>query len=605
MGEGSEGNVPEDVEREILRYALKNAVDHGGRARPGPVINKILGTHPEYRGRERLRELGKKVAEVVRKVNSMSLEEQQHLLKTLWPELETGRSVAKEGKSELPPLPNAVKGGIVTRFAPNPDFLIHLGNARPAYLSFKYAEMYEGRMILRFEDTDPKTKTPMPEAYRLIREDLKWLGIRWDEEYIQSLRMDIYYRMAKELIESGGAYVDLCSQKEFLKYKLTRRPCPHRTQSVEENLELFDRMVTGAFSEGEAVLRVKTDVSHKDPSVIDWVAFRIIDTDRHPHPIVGSKYVAWPTYNFAAAVDDHLLGVTHILRGKEHAVNTVKQGYLYAHLGWKYPTVVNLGRLKLEGLILSKSVIKKLLEEKPGVFSGPDDVRFGTIAALRNRGVEAEALRRVILKVGINPNDATISWDNIAALNRRLIDPETPRLMAVFNPVKLIIRGYAGPKNVLLPYHPDNEELGSREVPVTIRDGNAVVLIQRQDLRGIIDSSKREFRLMGLCNVRLCEGISGNEDEVTCEYVGRDLSYARGRDLRILQWVPASNHVRIEVLIPQGLELKVDKGVAEPSVTTLASESGRKLVRCQLIRYGFVKLLKPELGGVKAVFIHK
>ena len=605
MSSAGGGEIPEEIEREILKYALKNAVDHDGKARPGPVINKVLGSHPEYRERSKLRILGRKVAEVVRKVNSMSPEEQRRLLEELWPELGAGGQAAEEGEERLPPLPNAVEGRVVTRFAPNPDFLIHLGNARPAYLSFKYAEMYKGRMILRFEDTDPKTKTPMPEAYRLIREDLSWLGVRWDEEYIQSLRMEIYYRIARELIRVGGAYVDLCSQKEFLKYKLARKPCPHRSQSVEENLELFDKMVAGEYGEGEAVLRVKTDVRHKDPSVIDWVAFRIIDTGKHPHPIVGSKYVAWPTYNFAAAVDDHLLGVTHILRGKEHAVNTIKQGYLYAHLGWKYPTVVNLGRLKLEGLILSKSMIKKLLEERPGAFSGPDDVRFGTIAALRNRGVEAETLRRIILKVGINPNDATISWDNIAALNRRLIDPKTPRIMAVFDPVRLVIAGYEGPESVTLPYHPDNSELGSRDVPVTIHGDSAALLIQRRDLKELAGGGKREFRLMGLCNVRLHEGVRGDEDEVTCDYLGRDLSYAKERGLRILQWVPADRGVMLKVLVPQGLELDVEEGVAEPSVTDLARESDGRLVRCQLIRYGFVKLLKPELGGVKAVFIHK
>lgn len=594
--------ILEKIRDEVTYYALLNAVEHGGKARPGPVINKVLGRHPELRRKEVMPELGRFVAKVVKEVNSLTLEEQERRLSELKPP-EEGRKKERKAKEGLPPLPNASEGRVVTRFAPNPDFLIHLGNARPAILSCEYARMYKGKMILRFEDTDPKTKPPMPEAYRLIREDLEWLGVRWDEEYIQSLRMEIYYDLAKELIRRGGAYVDLCSQKEFLKYKLERKPCPHRNQGVEENLELFEKMISGHFSEGEAVLRVKTDITHKDPSVIDWVALRIIDTDKHPHPIVGSKYVVWPTYNFAAAVDDHLLGVTHILRGKEHAVNTVKQGYLYAHFGWEYPTVINLGRLKLEGLILSKSQIKKLMEENPGKFSGPDDIRFGTIASLRNRGIEAETLRRIILQVGTNPNDATISWDNIAALNRSIIDSATKRVMAVFDPIKLVIESYEGPKKTRLPYHPDNEGLGAREIEVSMERDKPVVYISKKDLESLTAKGKAlRVRLMGLCNVEII--ATEGRTKAVARYLGSSVEQAKQERMRIIQWVPVTTPVTVRVKVPEGLELIVDEGVAEPSLTQASPGE-----RYQFVRYGFIKVRSVTRfkGGVRveAVFMHK
>ncbi|MEM1649981.1 MAG: glutamate--tRNA ligase, partial [Sulfolobales archaeon] len=368
----------DEIEKIILRHALENAVKHGGKASPGPVINKVLGERQELRSRAR--EIASKVNEIISRVNSMSIEEQIKLLEEIGAEPQMRR----EEKKTLPQLPEVHDNYVVTRFAPNPDFVLHLGNARPALLSHVYAhEIYRGKMILRFEDTDPRLKKPMPEAYKIIKEDLRWLGIWWDEEYIQSLRMEIYYETARKIIERGGAYVDLLPGEEFRKLKIERKPSPYRDSDPYKNLELFDRMISGGFSEGEAVLRIKTDLSHPDPSVIDWIAFRIIDTDKNPHPITGSRYVAWPTYNFAAAVDDHLMGVTHIFRGREHSQNTIKQMFLYNHMGWRYPVVISHGRIKLEGFILSKSKIKSLLERYPGKFKGFSDPRFGTLASLR------------------------------------------------------------------------------------------------------------------------------------------------------------------------------------------------------------------------------
>ncbi len=584
--------LPEEVLRELRGYALLNAVEHGGKAVPGPVISKVLGRHPELR--PRAKDVARAAAEAVKEVNSIPPGEQQRILEEEYPEL-LKRKEVKEERKGLPPLPNVDRWGKVrTRFAPNPDFLIHLGNARPAILSHEYAKMYEGVMILRFEDTDPKTKPPMPEAYKLIKEDLRWLGVEWQEEYIQSLRMGIYYDMAKELIRRGGAYVDLCTQEEFRTYKLARKPCPHRNQEIDRNLELFEKMINGHFGEGEAVLRVKTEITHKDPSVIDWVAFRIIDTDKNPHPIVGSRYVAWPTYNFAAGVDDHLLQVTHILRGKEHSINTVKQSYLYAHMGWEYPEVINLGRLKLEGLILSKSQIKKIMSENPGRFSGPDDIRFGTIASLRNRGIEAEAIRQIIMDVGAKSTDAVVSWDNIAAANRKLIDPKTKRLMAVTKPVLLRIKEYGGPAEVTIPNHPDNQELGKRTIKLTPNNGVLEVYVEAQDLEKAV--RKGGMRLMEFCNVRI-EDVSGGVAEGV--YAGTSLSDAREKGYSIVQWVPREGGIEAEIIVPEELELRTIKAVAEPELGML--EKGEK---AQLVRFGFVKIQEPG-KPVKAVFIHE
>ncbi|MEO3993897.1 MAG: glutamate--tRNA ligase [Desulfurococcaceae archaeon TW002] len=592
----SEETIPPEIRKLIKGLTLKNAYEHGGRAVEGPIISAVLGEHPELK--PLARDIAKYVAQVVKEVNSLSIEDQKKLLMNEFPELLEEKK-EKEEKKRLPPLPQADQYRVIrTRFAPNPDFYIHLGNARPAILSYEYARMYGGVMILRFEDTDPRIKTPVPEAYKQIKEDLKWLGIEWDEEYIQSLRMKLYYEIAEELLRRGAAYVDLCSQKVFRELRLRRVACPHRNVDPQKNLEFFDKMRSGYFSEGEAVLRIKTDLNYPDFSVVDWVAFRIIDTGKHPHPILGSKYVVWPTYNFAAGVDDHLMGITHILRGREHSLNTIKQRFVYQHLGWIYPVVLNLGRLNLEGLILSKSKIKELISSRPGEFDGPSDIRFGTIASLRNRGIEAQTIREVIMDVGIKQSDASISWDNIAALNRKLIDKNTKRLMAVFTPIELRIPNYSGPDKVVLANHPENSSLGSREVSLDISTGELQVLIDRRDLEEIRKTGM--FRLMELCNVKATDV---REDTIIGEYLGRDLKQAKEARMPIIQWVPARNNVKLKILVPEDLKLRRIDGLGEPALREL--EQGDK---AQLVRYGFVKIRKKALSKedfVEALFMHE
>ncbi|MGC8567017.1 MAG: glutamate--tRNA ligase family protein, partial [Caldisphaera sp.] len=305
--------MSESLNRIVMVYTLRNAIEHNGKAQSNSVMSMILGERPELRSRAK--ELYGLVNAYVEKVNLMNIDQQKQELSNYGIVFEVKRKEKNEEK-RLPLLPNAEEGKVVTRFAPNPDFVIHIGNARPAILSYEYAKMYKGKMILRFEDTDPRTKTPIKEAYDLIRQDLNWLGVHPDEEYIQSLRMEIFYRAIREMIAKGCAYIDL-SGEEGKKMLLNKQELPDRNKSIDVQMENFDKILNNYFKEGQAVIRIKTDINHPNPSIRDWIAFRIIDSDKYPHPLVGSKYNVWPTYNFAVSVDDHLLGITHVLRGKE------------------------------------------------------------------------------------------------------------------------------------------------------------------------------------------------------------------------------------------------------------------------------------------------
>ena len=582
----------ERIRELALKHALINAVKFNGKANVNAVVSKVFAEDPSLRSVAR--DVVQVVREVVDYVNSLSIEEQRNLLLSKWPEALGERRVEsyRKGIEDLPPLPNDTKYEVITlRFAPNPDFVLHLGSARPAIINYAYKLKYErlgrrARFILRFEDTDPRTKRPLLEAYDAIREDLRWLGIRWDEEYIQSDRLNIYYDIAREIIRRGGAYVAAkdsgCTPDDWKKSRVTGIPCKNRDADPSVNLELFDRMLSGYYREGEAVLVIKTDLSHPDPSVRDWVAMRIIDTEKYPHPRVGSKYIVWPTYNFSVSVDDHLMGVTHILRAQEHSVNTVKQSFVYMHMGWEQPEAIHFGRLRIVGMTLSKTRLKSL-----GIRW--DDIRLPTLAGLRNRGIQPEAIWNIILQVGVKPTDATITLENLFAENRKLLEPRANRYMAVIEPVKVIIEDVQETLIAKLPMHPSYPERGYREIKLEPVNGRVEVFISRSDFEKL--SVKSIVRLMELVNLEI---VDKRDDVAITRIHSKDLESARRVNAPIIQWAPTDG-VPITVKRPEGLKLIEDRGLAEQSITQVGVG---EIV--QFMRYGFVK----KTGNNEFVYVH-
>jgi glutamyl-tRNA synthetase len=571
--------------REVaFKHAIINAVKHDGKADLKAVLSKVAAELPEIR--RDMKSYIEVIKSIVEEVNKLTREEQLKIARENWPELLEERRI--EHRKELPPLHGAVRGRVVTRLAPNPDFPLHLGNARPALLSYWYAKMYGGKMILRFEDTDPRTKAPYPEAYNAIKEDLEWLGVNWDEEYIQSLRLPVFYSVAKELIRRGGAYVDLCDMKTIRALRVEGRACPHRDLPVEKHLEEFDKMLEGHYGEGEAVVRVKTDLSHPDVSVRDWIALRIIDTSRTPHPVVGDKYIVWPTYNFAAGVDDHLMGVTHILRAREHLTNTIKQKYLYDHMGWTYPETVHFGRLSLEGLMLSKSKMRKLVLEE-GIKS-LSDPRLGTLRALKRRGIARETIWRLIREVGVKHTDAKISLVNLYALNRSIIDPVANRYMAVENPIYLQLSGFEEGLEASIPVHPSRAEVFKYRV-----EGGDIALISRSDLAV---AKSGVFRLMGLANFEITRLDTWNEIPVFVAKL-HSISHEEVEKLNapIIQWVLLRESTTGELVVAEGLRLARRQIYLERRIL---SEKVDSIV--QLYRLGFARV--DSISGERVVLIY-
>jgi glutamyl-tRNA synthetase len=571
-----------NVEELILKYALINAYTHKGKANTKAVIGKVLGENPELR--PKAKEIIPLVNEIVERVNGMSIEEQESKLKEIYPEFFEAKKEKKEEKKGLPPLPKAEKGKVVTRFAPNPDGAFHLGNARAAILSHEYARLYGGKFILRFDDTDPKVKRPEPIFYEWIKEDLEWLGFKIDEIHIASDRLEIYYDYAEKLIRMGKAYVCTCEPEKFRELRDKGIACPHRDEPVEIQLERWRKMLNGEYKEGEAVVRIKTDLNHPNPAVRDWPALRIIDNANHPR--VGDKYRVWPLYNFASAIDDYELGVTHIFRGQEHAENETRQRYIYDYFGWEYPVTVHHGRLSIEGVILSKSKTRKGIQE--GKYLGWDDPRLGTIRALRRRGIRPEAIRELIIEVGLKRSDTTISWDNLAAINRRIIEPIANRYFFVADPVPMWVEDYEEEFTAEIPLHPDYPERGVRRLKFT---PGKPVYVSRDDME--LFKPGNFVRLKDLFNVEI---IEVSEEGIRAKFHSVEYEIAREHRWRMVHWVTEGKPC--EVLVPDGEELIVRKGLLESGAELKVDDI------VQFERFGFVRI--DEVGEkVVAIFAHK
>ena len=547
----------------IWKHVVINARKYG-RASEKAVIGKVLAENPELKGKAK--EVLSRIREIISEFEMLDEEERRRLFEVYQEDEKRERK-----ELHLPPLPKAEKGKVVMRFAPNPNGPPTLGSARGIIVNGEYARMYSGKFILRFDDTDPRTKRPMIEAYDWYIEDCEWLGYKPDEIVYASKRMDTYYSYASRLIEMGKAYVCKCGREEFKKFKDEGKECPHRERSVEENIDEWNGMLEGRYSEGEAVLRIKTDMKHKDPAVRDWVAFRIIMAE---HPLVGGKYIVYPTLDFESAIEDHILGITHILRGKDLSDSEKRQRYIYEYFGWEYPVVKLWGKIKVHEFgKLSTSFIKKEIER--GKYSGWDDPRLPTLKALRRRGFFADALRNFFLSFGVGENDVSVSMKNLYAENRRIADKKAKRYFFVWNPVMIEIEGIESIRNIHLPLHP-SEEMGER-----ILKGEKSVYITEDDFRRF---AGKKARLKGFCSVRILE--SGKaillDDEKVLKRAGN-----------IIHWVPVSQAVKCKIITPEG---EVN-GYAENNALDAVGEV------VQFERYAFCRI-ESRNEGLVAVYTH-
>lgn len=559
--------MSDQIEDTIRKFALQNAVFFKGTANPKAVVGKILGGCPELRSKAA--EITPLINQIVGEVNAMGLKAQTKALA----EVDSTMLVKekKERKYELPELEN-VDGKVVMRIAPGPSGPLHLGHTRVSILNDEYVKRYGGDLVLRFEDTNPEKIDP--DAYDMIPEDLEWLGVKCNRKYIQSDRFEMYYDYTRKLLEAGHAYVCTCDAEHWRQLKEQKQACPCHDLPVETQLERYDKFLAGEYKEGEAVVVVKTDIAHPNPAVRDFVALRLVD---HPHPLTGDKYVAYPMMNLSVAIDDHEMGMTHVIRGKDHLNNTFRQEYIFDYFGWKKPVYYHYGLVNIPDTVLKTSLIKQSIGE--GEYSGWDDVRTGTVRAMARRGIKPEAIRRYWVESGIKPVDITFTWENLYGMNRDVIDGVSNRYFFVGNPVRYDIDGIDEIVGKA-PLHPDHPERGDRVYKL---EDPRTIFLSSDDSKTFLDAGM--VRLKDLCNI---------EYGLPAKYAGDDVSVLR-KGVRAVQWV-GTDSVKASLVMPDG---SITEGLVEGAVLREESET------VQLERIGFVRIEGKDQDSVRMVFAHR
>lgn len=529
----------EETNQLIWHLALQNAFEYEGKGAVGSVIGRIMSTRAD------LRQFGGQispiVAQSVQKANALAqekgLEHIEAILMAEAPQLLEGRQ-KQEKRGGLPDLKNIDGVNPVFRFAPNPNGPLSFGHARGIVINGTYSKEHEGTLILRFDDTDTTVKPPELSAYDLIPEEVEWLlGRPADRIVVASNRIPEYYQHAEQMLGEGFGYVCKCSAEAFREYRESKSNCPCRDKSVGENISDWNKMLDGTYKPGDAVVRVKTDMTLKNPALRDWPALRMQDTETNPHPRpnIASKYKVWPLLDFQSAVEDHLQGVTHIIRGKDLMDSTRKQTLLYDHFGWTYPETIYWGRVKVhEWGGFSTSKMRASI--KNGEYSGWDDPRLPTIQGLKSRGIQAEALRNFWIELGVTQKDISVPLATLFAHNTKKIDDDAPRLSFIRNPVEISLTGNI-PENVELPVHPNHEDKGVR-----------VVNLNPPSIFIESDDAKESYRLKEFADV---------------DANGHIESIERSDKRPIIHWTSASTSKDATLMIPHQEEIQHISGRIE------------------------------------------
>ena len=536
--------IDPNTEKFIKIIALKNSVEHGGKAQSDTVIGKFVGSKPELRSQIKVLIPG--ITTIVQEVNSLSLADQKSLLEELAPKNEVAKKKQVSGQQQqqqqqLPPLEGALQGKVVTRFPPEPNGYPHIGHAKAAIIDEEYARMYGGKLILRFDDTNPLNERM--EYYDAIAEGLKWLGVKPDIVKNTSDDIELLHNHGRRLIELDGAYVCTCSQDIIHDLRARGVPCECRRDPAIA-LDRIGKLFDGSYEQNEAVVRFKGDMADRNTAMRDPTLFRIIE---HDHPRLGNRVRVWPTYDFAAPIEDSADGVTHALRTKEYELRNALYFAILGRLNLRKPYLIEFSRLEFEGIPVSKRKIKPLIEN--GIIRSWDDPRLPTLAALRRRGFMPEAIRKFVLSLGLTLAETKPPFESLEAFNRKIIDPISLRLFFVKNPVELHVSG-ALEMEVVLKNHPTDINLGMRTVKVGDR-----FYISEDDAAGLKVGD--EIRLIELYNVKVTsiDAQNGARLMITAEASGDDIR----QSLPKIQWIAKNDIIDYRVMIPKELYMSEDK----------------------------------------------
>ena len=479
-------------------------------------------------------------------------------------------------------------GRVQTRFPPEPNGYLHIGHAKAICLDFGIAERFGGTCNLRFDDTNPVKEDV--EYVDSIQEDIKWLGYQWENIYYASDYFQQLHDLAIRFIKEGKAYVDEQSAEEIAKQKGTPTTpgtnSPYRDRSVEENLDLFERMSKGEFPDGSMILRAKIDMAHPNMHFRDPIMYRIITT--HPHHRTGNQWKVYPMYDFAHGQSDYFEGVTHSLCTLEFEVHRPLYDYYIDQFATdEYrPKQREFNRLNITYTVMSKRKMLQLVQE--GLVRGWDDPRMPTICGLRRRGYTPESIRSFINKIGYTKYEALNDVSLLEAAAREDLKPRATRVCAILDPIKLVITNYpeGTTEDLVMENNPDNETAGTRIVPF-----GREVYIERGDFREEADKDfyrlspgGREVRLKGAYIIQAtgCEkDAEGNVTTVYATYDPNTKSGTEGGNKKVkstINWVDVDSSVEAEIRLYDRLFAVENPSAEEGDFRDLLNPDSMKVI---------------------------
>ena len=495
-------------------------------------------------------------------------------------------------------LAEGVYDHVCTRFPPEPNGYLHIGHAKSILLNYGLAEKYNGEFHMRFDDTNPtKEKTEFVES---IKEDIKWLGADWkDHLYFASDYFDQMYECAVKLIKKGKAFVCDLTAEQMREYRGTLtepgKESPYRNRSVEENLELFENMRAGKYADGEKVLRAKIDMASPNINMRDPIIYRVA---RMTHHNTGDKWCIYPMYDFAHPIEDAIEGITHSLCTLEFEDHRPLYDWVVRELEYENPPKqIEFAKLYLNNVVTGKRYIKRLVED--GIVDGWDDPRLVSIAALRRRGFTPESIKTFVELVGVTKSQGSVEYPMLEYCIREDLKLKVRRMMAVLNPVKVIIDNYpVGQVEYMeVPNNQENPELGTRKVPFTKE-----LYIEREDF--MEEPPKKYFRLFPGNEVRLMNAYfvtctdyvkdeNGKVIEVHCTYdpETRGGNFTGRKVKGTIHWVSATEGCKAEVRLYENI-VDEEKGVYNEEDGSMNINPNSKIVLTECY-------LEPEL--MKAV----
>ncbi len=553
-----------DLSKEIRAYALRNALEFG-KADTGKILPKLFQHGLD---RKDIKQTMPQITKIVNEVNALSAEERNKAFAEL-------KDVVKEREEKeegLPELEQAVDGQVITRLAPEPSKYNHIGHALVFLIQYLYAKKYHGKCILRFDDTNPEKSTL--EYYNAMKDDLAWLGIKWDEERLASDDMPRMYTLAEQLISEKHAFVCSCVQEDMKSLREKMKACPCRKNAVQKNLDEWKLMLAGKFPEGSKTLRLKGDMKSNNGVMRDPVIARISFAE---HFKQGKKYCVWPMYDFENPVEDSLNGVTHVIRSKEFELRAELHTFILELLKMKMPIVREIGRYQITGAETQGRVIREMIET--GKINGWDDPRLVTVKALRRRGFVPEMFQELAQTVGLSKSSGHIDFSVLAAVNRKIIDARANRYSFVQDSIEVQVAGAPAIGKVTVQFHPDKPE--TRDVEV----GHSFFISA-----GDFEAFKgKEIRLLHLYNLQLDDKpVKG---KTSAMYTSTEV-----KPTPKINWVSSGTTAR--VLKEDGTWIS---GLVEKAASAI--QIGEVV---QFERFGFVRLDKiNEKGELEFWFSHK